>query len=160
VCQVERSTGHFALVPLRCTNLLRALMETRGILPKIVFVFLKTMVLNQKNCFFFHFALWLRRWFLSSHFESHLVHSASRYRNENVNCDYYDDRCYIFGPFYDCYLLCCWNEHLCLCPLYSSHFNSLPAITFKDSINSDNPFPQKISDHNGCHYYFHFVMVT
>jgi len=56
------------------------------------FLFLKWRF-SIKNKFFplFPIALWLRCWFLSSHFESHLVNSTSRYRNQNINCDY--DRC-------------------------------------------------------------------
>jgi len=105
-------------------------------------VFSETFVLHtNRNLILFSIAHWLRCCFLFLSLESlrsswsKLSEISWRYLERSSEKKTMKTFTVIttvvefFGPFYDdCYLICCWNEHLFVC-LYSSHFNSLQAIT-------------------------------
>jgi len=137
-------------------------------------VFSETFVLHtNRNLILFSIAHWLRCCFLFLSLESlrsswsKLSEISWRYPERSSEKKTMKTFTVIttvvefFGPFYDdCYLICCWNEHLFVC-LYSSHFNSLQTITnLKKYLSKSKvlfrivtPFLDQ-SKHNGCHYYY------
>lgn len=93
--------------------------------------------------------MWSYHWLVFSIFRSSLF-------KENKNCDHGLSRCW-FCSFLERFMvvisLVTWIEHLCLCLLRFSHFNSLQyhhkrvilqrKVKFR---NSDDPFP--LNDHD------------